>query len=162
MTQEKVGVIKVCSNRGGIIFEDDPDVWYNALPSTKEYVKPEMKGKKVRIKLTEKDTKKFNFIEIVEAKSDGPEPEPEMSADRERPMTKDDYWARRADADKENQQQIRRSYAYAHALELIGLSLKAGTVDFEGADKKSKLTPETLHTLAETMANKVLDFIQRK
>ena len=45
---EKIGKIKAVAGTGGIIFEDEDNVWYNPTDKCKEYVKKELKGKTVK------------------------------------------------------------------------------------------------------------------
>ncbi len=70
MTNEKIGVLKrVAPSTGGLVFEDEPDVWYSATKTATQYVKADLKGKKVTIRLADKPHT-FSFISLS---SDQPE-----------------------------------------------------------------------------------------
>lgn len=153
--KEKIGVlIKVAPNNGGIVFEDEPDKWYNATNTAKPNVKADLKGKKVVIRLADKPCS-FSFISLS---ADQPEkaPEEENINEEKAPMSKDDYWNRKEARDLLVQEQIARHGALNTALESIKASITSGS---SGATQK----PEDILKLAETLSdNHILPFVKAK
>ena len=56
----KEGVVKTVAKTGGIIFEDEPNTWYNPEKIKKNMVIPELRGKRISLTLAEGN----NFIAL--------------------------------------------------------------------------------------------------
>lgn len=146
MSKEKNGIVKIVAKTGGIIFEDEPDKWYNPTASAKNYITPEMKGKSVTIRLADNDEQKFSFIfvdkeqpqqhqETVKKSNSGPDPV----------MTKDDYWKRKELRDLEQDAMRGRGAALNTAIEML----------------KSKNEPIKLDQ-ATQLANEIIKWVENK
>lgn len=70
---EKIGILKYIAAGGakGVIFEDQPKVWYNPTQSAKEQVKTEYKGKQVKVQLVDGKTE-FTSMTLLETKTEQP------------------------------------------------------------------------------------------
>lgn len=62
--EKKTGIIKVVAKTGGIIFEGEETYW-NPSAKCKEYVTPELKGKKVEVGILDPEKRTFSFISPV-------------------------------------------------------------------------------------------------
>ncbi len=154
--KEKIGIVfRVAPLQGGIVFKDEPDTWYNAIPTAKNEVKAGLKGKQVKIRLADKPHK-FSFISLhgeqleaaPEAKED-PQGEEKVA-----PMSKDEYWKNKEARDIIKEEKISRHGALNTALEAVKISSTSGS-------SVTAVTPEQVIKLAETIAkNNVLPFVK--
>lgn len=154
MTDEKTGIVhRVSESNGGILFNDEQTVWYNALQTAKSQVKSDLKGKNVTIRLAD-DPKKFSFLSLAKDQPDeAPEQEQDTSSDS---ITKDGYWERKEARDLMIDEKISRHGALKLALDAIKISFNTGS---SGAAMKS----EDVLTLAEQFAKeRILPFIEGK
>ena len=152
--KEKIGVLKrVAPSTGGLVFVDEPDVWYNATKTATQYVKADLKGKKVTIRLADKP-KTFSFISLSSGQPEGAPEEQGVKEEQAVPMTKNDYWERKEARDLLREERISRHGALNSALEAIRASITSGS---SGAT----MTPGSILNLAEQLANsKVLPFVK--
>ena len=155
--KEKIGVLmRVSPSHGGLMFEDEPEVWYNATKTAAQYVKADLKGKKVTIRLADKP-RTFSFISLS---SGQPEQAPaeqgvkEGPKEHKAPMTKDDYWVRKEARDLLVDEKISKHGALNTALEAVKASITSGS---SGAT----MTPDSILNIAEKLAKeKVLPFVK--
>lgn len=156
MTEEKTGILKrVAPSTGGILFEDEPDQWYNATATAKNYIKADLKGKRVTIRIADKPNK-FSFISLAK---DQPEEVPGNDNGKQAtaaPISKDDYWERKEARDRIVDEKITRAGALNTALEAIKASITSGS---SGATMKA----ESILDLAETLAKtRIIPFIKNE
>ncbi|MEE9525055.1 MAG: hypothetical protein V3V78_00430 [Candidatus Woesearchaeota archaeon] len=152
--KEKIGVLKrVAPSKGGLIFEDEPDVWYNATKTAAQYVKADLKGKKVTIRLADKPHT-FSFISLSSGQPEKAPVEQGVKEETKAPMTKDNYWERKEARDLISDERISRHGALNTALNAIKAGITSGS---SGATMK----PESILDMAEQLANsKVLPFVK--
>ena len=152
--KEKIGVLKrVAPSTGGLVFEDEPDVWYNATKTAAQYVKADLKGKKVTIRLADKP-RTFSFISLSSGQHEKAPAEQGVKEEHKAPMTKDDYWGRKEARDLIIDEKISRYGALNTALEAVRASITSGS---SGAT----MTPESILNIAEQLADsKVLPFVK--
>lgn len=72
--EKKIGIIKTVARTGGIIFEGEDKYW-NPSGKCKEYVTPELRGKKVEIDIMGGEQRTFSFISEVKDNNSGQRPE---------------------------------------------------------------------------------------
>jgi len=151
--ESKTGKVAVVSKNGGIKFEGE-DVWYNAAEQAKKFVRFDMKGKEVSIKLVPDQERTFNYIGPAGTlKTETPTGEPVEG--------KSEYWKAKEERDIVRDLRISRQGALNTALVLIGLAVQAGATSFNAGDKTKGYTTTNLRQLAETEAEQILLFINK-
>ena len=150
--KEKNGILKrVAPSTGGLVFEDEPETWYNATKTAAQYVKADLKGKKVKIRLADKPNT-FSFISIC---ADQPEKAPEeqgVKSEAKPSMSKDDYWSRKETRDILKDEQISRHGSINTSLEAIKCSM---------GSNPTNLSPDEFMDIAIKLAeSKVLPFVK--
>ena len=108
---KKTGVVCVVAKTGGIRFQDEPKTWYNPADVCREYVNPELKGRKVEIVLAGANETEFTFIRIVQEKQNGG-------------MTRDEYFENKEAREIENARRISKHGAVNTAIEFLKLNGK--------------------------------------
>ena len=52
----KTGIVRIVSKNGGLIFEDEPDTWYNPIKAARHMVADGLKGQNIEVRLVEGKT----------------------------------------------------------------------------------------------------------
>lgn len=150
--KEKIGILKrVAPSTGGLVFENEPDVWYNATKTAAQYVKADLKGKKVTIRLADKPNT-FSFISLSSGQPEKAPAEQGVKEERKAPMTKDDYWARKEARDIILDERISRHGALNTALSAIKIS--------QGSPQTALSADQVLDLAEQIAISKVLPFVK--
>ena len=145
MSEDKIGKIAYIAKTSGIKFEGEEE-WYNPTNTAKAYIKPELKGKEVTIRLTDDDPFKFSFIQVNKS-SNSSQP---VKAPPTNFMTKEEYWANKEVRDLDTRDRITRHGAINTAIEILKTVRKPD----------STVTSENLLTTAEFLANKIVEYVE--
>jgi len=151
MTTKK-GIVKRVSSQYAGLMLDDSDKWFNADKSCNDQVVEGLKGSCVELVLNDKG--KFTSVTVVGGTA-GSNQKPNLNGSG-------GYWEEKAVRDAENDVKRGRGAALNTSVELVGLALRYGSADFQGADQNGKLGPGGLLDACEVLALRIVEFVNKK